>query len=85
METSVRVQVFGEIREHHTTKTRRCVHIVNLVVHVHIPAGLMVWCAMNGAGELVLRRCPPKVKAADYQAIVASATTFIKPRFGACF
>ena len=31
--------------------------------------GLMVWAAMNGNGQICLGRCPPKVKAVDYQAL----------------
>lgn len=55
------------------------------MVTAHISSGVMVWCAMNGAGNLVLKRCPPKVKAPEYQTILASAKSFIRPRFGACF
>lgn len=43
--------------------------------------GVMVWCAMKSNGQLFLRRCPPKVKAAEYQGILQDALTFIKPRF----
>lgn len=42
--------------------------------------GVMVWAAMRGNGSIVLRRCPPKVKAVDYQAILESAKAFIRPR-----
>jgi hypothetical protein len=45
------------------------------------PQGLMVWAAINGRGQLILKRCPPKVKARDYQNILKSAKLFIKPRY----
>ena len=48
---------------------------------VQKPQGLMVWAAMNGRGELVLRRCPPKMKALDYQTILGSALSFIRRRY----
>ena len=48
---------------------------------VQKPQGLMVWAAINGRGELVLRRCPPKVKSLDYQATLGTALRFIKPRY----
>jgi hypothetical protein len=47
---------------------------------VQKPVGVMVWVAINGQGRLILRRCPPKVKARDYQDILASALKFVKPR-----
>lgn len=40
-----------------------------------------MWAAINGRGELILKRCPPKVKSADYQATLQSAIRFIKPRY----
>ena len=45
------------------------------------PQGVMVWAAMNSRGQICLRRCPPTVKAQDYCDILASAMTFIKPRY----
>ena len=44
------------------------------------PESLMVWAAINGKGKLSLRRCPKKVKSADYQDILKSALRFIRPR-----
>ena len=41
---------------------------------------VMVWAAMKSNGAISLRRCPPKVKAADYQTILQSAVSFIRPR-----
>ena len=34
--------------------------------------GLMVWAAMKSDGAICLRRCPPRVNAAAYQAILMS-------------
>jgi hypothetical protein len=48
---------------------------------VQMPQGLMIWAAINGRGQLVLRRCPPKVKARDYQDVLDSALRFINPRY----
>lgn len=48
------------------------------------PQGLMVWAAINGRGQLIVRRCPPKVKAVDYQAILDSALHFIRKRYFMC-
>ena len=42
--------------------------------------GVMVWCAINGAGELVVRRCPTTVDSLGYQQILKSALKFIRPR-----
>ena len=41
----------------------------------------MVWCAINGDGDLVLRRCPKKVNADAYCNILQSAINFIRPRY----
>ena len=41
----------------------------------------MVWAAINGRGDLILKRCPPKVKSADYQDILQKAIRFVKPRY----
>ena len=46
------------------------------------PQDVMVWACIIGHGEIQLRRCPQKVKAADYVSILQSAKSFIKPR---CF
>jgi transposase len=40
----------------------------------------MVWAAMKSSGAICLRRCPPKMNAASYQGVLASAKSFIKPR-----
>lgn len=42
--------------------------------------GIMVWAAMNGRGEVIVRKCPPKVNGLGYQAILKTAMRFIKPR-----
>ena len=42
--------------------------------------GLMVWAAMKSDGAICLRRCPPRLNAAAYQAILMSARGFIRPR-----
>ena len=42
--------------------------------------GLMVWAAMKSSGAISLRRCPPKLNAAGYQDILASAKPFIATR-----
>ena len=46
------------------------------------PEGLMVWAAMDGKGKLILRRCPKKVKSADYQTILGDSLSFIRRRCG---
>ena len=43
--------------------------------------GLMIWAGMNGKGKLCLRRCPPKMRSTDYQSLLGSALSFIRPRF----
>lgn len=48
---------------------------------VQKPESVMVWCAINGKGQLTLKRCPTRMKAKDYTSILASALSFIKPRF----
>ena len=42
--------------------------------------GLMVWAAMKSSGAISIRRCPPKLNAAGYQDILASAKPFIGTR-----
>ena len=44
------------------------------------PQSLMVWAAINGRGQLILRRCPKKVNAQSYQDILDTAKAFIRPR-----
>lgn len=44
------------------------------------PQGVMVWAAMNSRGQICLKRCPPSVTAQEYQNILTSAMTFIRPR-----
>ena len=41
---------------------------------------VMVWAAMDGSGAISLRRCPPRVNAAEYQTLLGSALPFIKRR-----
>ena len=48
---------------------------------VQKPQGLMVWAAINGHGQLVLRRCPLKVNAVEYQKIIDSTLRFVRPRY----
>lgn len=52
-----------------------------MVPCVQKPAGLMVWAAMDGEGKIELQRCPPKVKAKDYQDILEKSFRFIKRRY----
>ena len=40
---------------------------------------VMVWAAMKSNGAICLRRCPTRVNAAAYQAILQSAKPFIRP------
>lgn len=47
---------------------------------VQKPEGVMVWAAMNGKGDILLRRCPAKLNSAGYQTILTGAMTFIRPR-----
>ncbi len=42
--------------------------------------GVMVWCAINGAGQLVVTRCPETVDATAYQNILQENIHFIRPR-----
>lgn len=42
--------------------------------------GLMVWAAMNAHGDVIVRQCPTSVDSAGYQAILATALHFIRPR-----
>jgi hypothetical protein len=42
---------------------------------------IMVWAAINGKGKVIVRRCPRKVKAVDYQGILSTALRFISPRY----
>ena len=51
-----------------------------LTSSVQKPEGVMVWAAMKSDGAICLRRCPPKMNAAAYQGVLASAKKFIKPR-----
>lgn len=41
--------------------------------------GVMVWCAINGNGEITWERCPDFVKAEDYQKILEKKMSFIRP------
>ena len=43
-------------------------------------AGVMVWAAINGKGDVIVRRCPTSVDSAGYQDILKSALHFIRPR-----
>jgi hypothetical protein len=61
------------------TSSRYAARYVNQTIQK--PQGLMIWSAMNGRGEIIIRRCPPKVKAVDYQNILRTAKKFIKPRY----
>lgn len=42
--------------------------------------GVMVWAAMNSYGQVIVRQCPPKMNSTAYQAVLATALPFIKPR-----
>ena len=39
--------------------------------------GVIVWCAMKYSGELIVRVCPKKVKAVDYQDILSHPIGFL--------
>lgn len=41
--------------------------------------GVMVWCAINGDGDMVWARCKDKVKAEDYQDVLKKHIKFIRP------
>lgn len=43
--------------------------------------GVMVWAAINGAGEVIIRRCPTTVDSKGYQGVLQSAMHFINPRY----
>lgn len=43
--------------------------------------GVMVWCAINGLGQVVVRRCPTTMDSKGYQEVLQSALHFIRPRF----
>ena len=51
-----------------------------VIPQVQKAEGVMIWAAMNGKGNIVVKRCPPKVKSQDYQDILGQAATFIRPR-----
>lgn len=48
---------------------------------VQRPEGLMVWAAINGRGEICLKRCPRVMTAHDYQNILEASLGFIKTRY----
>lgn len=52
----------------------------NVLPSTAISQSVMVWCGINGRGELILKRCPKKVKAVEYQNVLQSALHFIRPR-----
>jgi hypothetical protein len=37
----------------------------------------MVWAAINSSGRVIVRLCPKKLKATDYQDILADSLSFI--------
>lgn len=43
--------------------------------------GVMVWAAINGKGDLIVKRCPTTVDSLGYQSILKSARHFIRGRF----
>lgn len=43
--------------------------------------GVMVWAAINGTGNILVKRCPPTVKGHDYCDILADSISFIRPRY----
>lgn len=48
--------------------------------------GIMVWCAINGHGDLIIRKCPKTMKSADYtDTILETALNFIAPRYAPTF
>ena len=56
-----------------------------VVPQVQKPEGVMVFAAMNGRGDVVIRRCPPKVKSDDYTEVLRQVKKFINPRFAEMF
>ena len=57
-----------------------------VIPQVQKAEGVIVWAAMNGHGQIVLKRCPPKVNSLAYQAILGQVTGFIRPRHAiGCF
>ena len=42
--------------------------------------GVMIWAAMRGDGKILVKLCPPKVKAKEYQAILKDSLDFIQTR-----
>ena len=40
--------------------------------------GVMVWAAINSSGQVIVRQCPKKVKATDYQDILSESLSFIR-------
>lgn len=42
--------------------------------------GVMVWCAINSAGQVLIKRCPDTVDALAYQQILKESLPFIRPR-----
>ena len=40
--------------------------------------GVMVWAAINSKGEYIVKRCPKKMKAEDYQDMLADCLPFIR-------
>jgi hypothetical protein len=45
------------------------------------PDGLMVWAAMNGSGDIILRRMPSKVNSQAYIDVLQSAKAFVQPKY----
>lgn len=43
--------------------------------------GVMVWCAINGKGDVLVKRCPDRVDALAYQQMLKESLHFIRPRY----
>ena len=45
------------------------------------PQGIMIWAAINGAGQLVVERLPPTVTSKEYQQVLEKHLRFIRPGY----
>ena len=43
--------------------------------------GVMIWAAMNGNGDIIVRRCPKKINSMEYQRILQNSLQFIRHRY----
>jgi hypothetical protein len=64
-------------------KGQRCDPRYTVKTTAH-PEKIMVWAAINGKGEVIVRLCADGVDAAEYQNVLGSALYFIKGSRYAC-